>query len=186
MSAEPTRPDAASIERGRLIAESMMDHATAAYRARLAEERSDAPRPPAEVHPGATGTPDPTTDRGTGEAGPETSAQAGESVAFSAEFDLGTPAEWIMRNHDAPVIHTEPAYPPATIPNEALPYIAGFINAIKAFHYREAAASLRVIVERRTSDQASPDLQLHLDGIRYAAERLDSTAKELEDEGAKP
>ncbi len=140
------------------------------------------PRLPAESNGDGPAGP----ERGTGEAGPETSAQAGESVVFSAEFDLGTPAEWIMRNHDAPVIHTEPAYPPATIPNEALPYIAGFINALKAFHYREAAASLRVIVERRTSDQASPDLQLHLDGIRYAAERLDSTAKDLEDEGAKP
>lgn len=47
MSAEPTRPEAASIERGRLIAESMMDDATAAYRARLAEERSETTRAPA-------------------------------------------------------------------------------------------------------------------------------------------
>jgi hypothetical protein len=45
MSTEPTSPG--SIERGRAIAESMMDHATAEYRQRLAEERSGMPRPPA-------------------------------------------------------------------------------------------------------------------------------------------
>jgi hypothetical protein len=97
MSTDPTRPDAASIDRGRLIAESMMDHATAAYRARLAEERSDAPRPPAEVHPGATGTPDPTTRRGTGEAGPETSAQA--ATLHQASASIHTIADHMPGRH---------------------------------------------------------------------------------------
>ena len=72
MSTDPTRPDAASIERGRQIAESMMDDAGASYRRLLAEERSEPPRPPAESNGDGPAAP----ESGTGEAGPETSAQA--------------------------------------------------------------------------------------------------------------
>jgi hypothetical protein len=78
MSTEPTRPG--SIERGRLIAESMMDHATAGYRQRLAEEGSGMPDAPAvePVEPqspsvGGTGS-------RTGGLNPEGSAQAAEST----------------------------------------------------------------------------------------------------------
>lgn len=83
MSTEPTRPDAASIERGRQIAESMMDDATAAYRRRLAEECSET------THASAVEPVEPPAgpERGTG--GPEAhgAAQAGGY----------TPAETIYR-----------------------------------------------------------------------------------------
>jgi hypothetical protein len=165
MSTEPTRPTAASIERGRLIAESMMDRATAEYRARLAEERSEPPRPPAEAHSGAPNTSETGSDRGTGVAATPVGVQAVER----------TPAETIYRILVLPwgTRHNR----------EHVREVAEGIDAeMRPVYYREAAASLRAIAEHMPDTASAASLR---PGIEYAATLLSHTTDDLT-EGATP
>jgi uncharacterized protein (DUF433 family) len=70
-----------------------------------------------------------------------------------------------------------PPFPPATIPNEAMPHLVGFINALKPAHLREAAASLRAIADHMPDTASARELR---PGIEYAATLLAHTA---DDEG---
>jgi hypothetical protein len=72
------------------------------------------------------------------------------------------------------LIRFEPDFPPASIPNEAIPHLAGFINALKPAHYREAAASLRAIADHMPG--RSPEF---VRGVRYAANLMAHTADDL-------
>ena len=57
--------------------------------------------------------------------------------------------------------------------------------ALRPVHFREAAAKLRLIVDRRTTDSSSMDGLIHNDGIAYAAERLERYARDLDDEAGR-
>jgi hypothetical protein len=84
-----------------------------------------------------------------------------------------------MRTDHTPVIRRE--FPPATIPHEAMPHLAGFVNALKPFHFREAAASIRAMAD--ADEAAKPPIGCeinYLRGLRRAADLLDSTAKDPE------
>jgi hypothetical protein len=114
-------------------------------------------------------------ETGTGGLNRHRDAEAGDAAA---DFKPGTPAEWIMHADRAPLFRTEPDFPPATIPHEAMPHLAGFINALKASHLHEAAASLRAIAEHMPDTSSAAELR---PGIRYAATLLGHTATDLED-----
>jgi hypothetical protein len=168
MSTEPTRPG--SIERGRAIAESMMDHATAEYRQRLAEEGSGTPAAPAvePVEPqspsvGGTGS-------RTGVLKAQRGAEAadvehGRQIAMTA-MDL---AEARYRHeHGQPHRHEHCE----TCAREAV------ADAAKPGHLREAAASLRTIADHMPDTSSAAELR---PGIEYAATLLGHTADDLTD-----
>lgn len=74
-------------------------------------------------------------------------------------------AHGVIRSKHSVRFEPEPDYPPALIPTESLPSLARFINALKAQHYLDAAASLRNL------------------GHTAAAERLESYVRDLDEEG---
>lgn len=137
-----------------------------------AEPASESPHAPVQEAATATETSGTGSDRGTGgreaHGRPEATIPA-ELLECNPRTVIHLTAEDMARGpltievDHATLLRAEPDYPPATIPNQAMPYLAGFINALKAAHYREAAASLRLL------------------GHDAAADRLDSTAKDLTD-----
>jgi len=192
MSTEPTRATAASIERGRQIAESMMDDATVAYRRRLAEERSETTHAPAvePVEPPAG------PERGTGEAGPETSAQA--AVMIPADLIESNPGirggEPCMKGTRVPAAdvaglladglpwgQVHEYFPSVPLPPwegcssmvacGCRPDVGG---AAKAATLRDASASIHAIADHMPGKH--PEF---VRGVRYAATLLGHTADDL-------
>jgi hypothetical protein len=128
----------------------------------------ETPRPPAvePVEPPAG------PETGTGGLNRHRDAQAGESTIHITAEDMACGPLTIETDHVLSFA-PEPTYPPATIPHETMPHLAAFINALKTAHYREAAASLRVIADHMPDTASAAELR---PGIEYAATLLGHTA----------
>lgn len=142
-----------SIGRGRRIAESMMDRATA-------EHQSGMVHAPARI--AADGL-------------PADSSSTGGPKAQNPAQALQDPNQWTI------ALQPTPDFEPAFIPNEAMPPLAGFVNALKAQHDREAAASLRTIADARLATAPDALAYARAEGIAEAARLLDSVARDLSD-----
>jgi uncharacterized protein (DUF433 family) len=87
----------------------------------------------------------------------------------------------IIRTEHQIEFASEPTYPPALLPNEAMEPLAAFINALKSVHLREAAASLRAIAQARLATAPDPVAVARALGIEDAAHLIESTARDLTD-----
>jgi len=137
--------------------------------------------PASHVEKSGPNTADPYTGKGTGEAGPETSAQAAgltpaDLIKSNPVLHIDLTAADTPRGLVAIEINHTPDYPPATIPNEAMPHLVGLINALKVAHLNEAAMSLRTIADRMPDTASAAELR---PGIEYAATLLGHTADDL-------
>jgi len=167
-----------SIERGREIAESMMDRATAEYHSTL---DAGAPREAAQPLSSAPGTVQESTDRGTGEPKAQDSRQAID--------DLNS-KHWLKWNTIARTITGCQCGFRADVDSDC-----GFGDSVVAHllevgaadsrpgHYREAANSLRgYAAGRHVGDTYDSGFT---DGITAAADRVDSYARDLDEEAGR-
>jgi hypothetical protein len=184
MSTEPTRAEVERLKDELGLA----DDPDTLLRALAAAETT---RPPAESSPEPPAGP----ERGTGEAELDTSTLAvgvipadllncnpRTVIHFTAEEMARAPLT-IEIDHE-PLLQFEPSYPPTTIPHEAMPYLAGFVNALKPLHLNDAATSLEAIATaERGRLHTGEGMSLEtIQGIEYAADLLRSTARDEEDQ----
>jgi uncharacterized protein (DUF433 family) len=131
----------------------------------------EVPREAAQPGAGDAGTSGTGSDRGTGVSEVHMPPQA-----FPAQLTI--PADMIGIQ-----LQPSPDFEPALIPNEAMPSLARFINALKARHYLDAAASIRKLAD--ADENAEPPIGgevNYLLGMRRAAERLESYVRDLDEE----